>query len=404
MYFGYVVPVQNPVSPIITGQRNAYMRSSKNDTAFNYNLADAQATAVEPAAPQDFPYGVYEKYEQERRDRCRSFQTAETGVLVYRRMRAGACFSAGCANPQKSLELQLGALRAGTGYAADIPNFLEPWYGIGLIASAFGAGYKWEPGQAPAILPPFRSIQEALNYPFTPVAETAIGRHTLDMIEYFVKATGGRLPVSLSDTQSPLNAASLIVDVSNLLMDAVDEPDTARRFFDRIKDLQIEFIHEQQKRIGNAIVWPGHGFASSREFKGLGQSDDNVLMMSNDMYQEVAAPSLCACAQPFGGVAFHSCGNWSNKLPIIRELPGIRIVDAAFGPSTDPGPNPPEPFAEALSGTGIILNARIVGSPDTVLEQVEKLWRPGMKLIVVTYCQTPAEQAEVYERIHQVCV
>lgn len=34
---------------------------------------------------------------------------------------------------------------------------------------------------------------------------------------------------------------------------------------------------------------------------------------------------------------------------------------------------------------------------------VRRLWAPGMKLIVVTYCQTPQEQDEVYERIHELC-
>ncbi len=88
-------------------------------------------------------------------------------------------------------------------------------------------------------------------------------------------------------------------------------------------------------------------------------------------------------------------------MPVVRELPGLRMVDAAFGPATDPCPNPPEPFADALAGTGIVLNARVVGPPDTVLAQVRPLWRPRMKLIVVTYCETPAEQAEAYERVRE---
>ncbi len=35
---------------------------------------------------------------------------------------------------KKSLEWQLGALKKSMEYKADIPNFLEPWYGIGTIA------------------------------------------------------------------------------------------------------------------------------------------------------------------------------------------------------------------------------------------------------------------------------
>jgi hypothetical protein len=78
------------------------------------------------------------------------------------------------------------------------------WYGIGIIASAFGADYIWKEKQAPAIRPKFGSVKEALDYRPAPVSQTRIGRHTLDMIDYFPDKTGGRVPMSLTDTQSPL--------------------------------------------------------------------------------------------------------------------------------------------------------------------------------------------------------
>ena len=264
--------------------------------------------------------------------------------------------------------------------------------------------YEWLEGQAPAVRHPFQSVREALEAPAQSIAETSIGRHTLDMIRYFMAETGGRLPISLTDTQSPLNAACMLVDTSGFLLDCVDDPDAVRAFLRRLADLQVEFVRKQQEIMGDRLVWPGHGFASSPVFSGLGQSDDNILMMSNEMYSDLAAPFLCASAEPFGGPVFHSCGNWSEKLPVITKLPGVRTVDAAFGDATDPDPNPAEPFAAALAGTGIVLNSRIVGPPDHVLDIVRRLWTSELKLIVVTYCETPAEQAEVYERIHGMCL
>jgi alkanesulfonate monooxygenase SsuD/methylene tetrahydromethanopterin reductase-like flavin-dependent oxidoreductase (luciferase family) len=50
-----------------------------------------------------------------------------------------------------------------------------------------------------------------------------------------------------------------------------------------------------------------------------------------------------------------------------------------------------------------VVNARIVGGPETVAGSVRKLWKPGMKLIVVTYCQNSEEQADVYDRIYEIC-
>ena len=56
------------------------------------------------------------------------------------------------------------------------------------------------------------------------------------------------------------------------------------------------------------------------------------------------------------------------------------------------------------SEDGVVINARIVGDPETIEQKVKRLWTPGMKLVVVTYCQTPEEQERAYEIIHDICV
>ena len=79
------------------------------------------------------------------------------------------------------------------------------------------------------------------------------------------------------------------------------------------------------------------------------------------------------------------------------------MSDAAFTPETDPAPNLPAPFADTLAGTGIVLNARMVGDPAVVEETTRALWRPNLKLLAVTYSSTPEEQREAYHIIHSIC-
>ena len=38
------------------------------------------------------------------------------------------------------------------------------------------------------------------------------------------------------------------------------------------------------------------------------------------------------------------------------------MVDAAFTPQTDPSPNDGTRFAEVFAGTGVVVNARMVGN------------------------------------------
>ena len=370
---------------------------------FDTELADSQATIVEPIAPEAFDFDAYQAYETDLLPKCKSFWNSTGGVLVYRRMRVAEVFSYGCRDMKASLAMQLGALQQSMQFAADIPNFLEPWYGIGTVASSCGIDYAWHEGQAPAFAHKFKTVKEALDASWVPVKDTPIGHTTLEMIDYFLEKTNGRIPFSLCDVQSPFNVAALIVDMSALFMGLYDCPDLVVELLERITERMTEFAHEQVKRIGEALVWPGHGFASSREFDGLGMSDDNSMMLSADQYQQFAVPAMVKAAADFAGPVFHSCGNWSHLAPIVRQIPGLRMVDGAFGAQTDPSPNDGKVFGEVFANSGIIVNARIVGDSSVVAEHVRKLWTPGMKLIVATYCQSPEDQQRAYEMVHEIC-
>ena len=367
---------------------------------FDNSKNDAQATAVEPVKATDFCFETYAEYESGLNEKCKEFVVNPSGVLVYRRMRVAEVFSYGCRDMKQSLEWQLGGLRKSMDYKADIPNFLEPWYGIGTVAGAFGIDYLWHPGQAPATQPEFETIDEALSFEPKAIKDTKAGGHTLNMIEYFLDQTKGMLPMSFSDVQSPFNNATNIVNTSNFLISLILEPEKVVQFLARLADLSIDFYREQEKLIGHRLARPGHGFASSRFFNGFGMSDDNIVMVDPDSYSNFILPSFEKVGTTFGGPVLHSCGNYSDKVVLFSKINNLKMVDAAFTAETDPSPNPALPFVEALSNSGIILNARMVGNFETVQETFSDLMNSTMKIIAVTYAQTPEEQAKVYEMIH----
>jgi len=370
---------------------------------FDQNKADSQATVIEPVAPNAFDFEAYKEYEDGLLDKCKSFWDSDRGILVYRRMRVAEVFSYGCRDMKNSLALQLGGMQKSMDYPADVPNFLEPWYGLGTVASSFGIDYTWHEGQSPAFKPKFNSIKDALDFPVARAKDTPIGQYTLDTIDYFLEQTQGRIPMSLCDVQSPFNVAAEVVDMTALLIALYDCPDKVVELLDRIIMLLSEFSHEQIKRISDALVWPGHGFASSRVFEGFGMADDNSIMLSESQFQKFAASSLVKAARDFAGPVFHSCGNWSHLAPVVKQIPGLRMVDGAFGAQTDPSPNDAEVFGEVFADSGIIVNARIVGDSSEVARQVRKLWAPDMKLIVTTYCHSPEDQQRAYEMVHEIC-
>lgn len=367
---------------------------------FDTSLRDSQSTSVSPLAPERFDLEAYGDYEAALLPGNRAFWEAQSGLLVYRRFRADGVFFDKCRDYKESLALQLGALKASMPYKSDVANFLEPWYGIGYIASAFGADYRWIPNQAPDMEPLFKSCAELLAQEPKPLAETAIGKHILEMTEYFLDKTKGRVPVSLTDIQSPLNMVSYLMPVTDLFMEFLFDPEGLKKAARLVTELLMDFLKVQRGLIGDALALPGHGFASSREFKGIGASDDISLMVSAEDYEDIFMPLDQELGDLFGGFVYHSCGNWAAKIDMLGRYSNILGADGAFGPETDPAPNDPALFGERFVGKGIYLNARAVGNPDDAFDVFQKLWRPDQKLIAVTYCATPDEQAALYDRLH----
>lgn len=369
---------------------------------FDTSLADSQGTSVQALSPKAFDLQAYCDYEAELLEGCNNFWKSPGGIAVYRRFRVPEVFSWACADRKLSLELQLGALKKSMAYKADIPNFLEPWYGIGVVASAFGIPYIWNEGQAPAVESSYKTAKEVLAAKKGSVAESPAGKHVLETIEYFLDKTKGMIPVSLSDTQSPLNiVSSYLMDSSSFMYEIYDHPEELKTLLLDVAEMEADFLRVQQALIGEVLVKPGHGFASARCFDGVGFSDDNILMFSDEVYEDFAIPSLLKAAEGFAGPVFHSCGDWSWRAELVKRIPGLLMADAAVGKMTDPSPNNLEMLAQAFSESEVILHTRIVGSPETIRIYAPHLRNRKLKTIIATYCQTPAEQEEVYTLIHQ---
>jgi hypothetical protein len=368
-------------------------------TTFQYQKRDSQSTMVAPVSAENFDFEAYQEYEASLFDRQKAFLQKDSGILVYRRVRADGVFYDKCRNKKESLELQLGALQKSMEFQADIANFLEPWYGIGYIAGCFGGSYEFPENQAPVVKPMFHSMEELLNAAANPIEKTEMGRHILEMTEYFMDKTKGRVPVSLTDVQSPINMLSYLLPITDLFMEVYDDPEGVKEGAMLLAGLLRDFLKKQQTIIGDALALPGHGFASSRVLKGIGLSDDNSIMISEEDYEELFQPADELLGEAFGGLVFHSCGTWENKISMVKNLGGILMADGAFTAETDPSPNSPEPFREGFSGSGLILNARAVGAD--AKETFRRLYGKGMKLIAVTYCESAAEQKALYQYLHE---
>lgn len=370
---------------------------------FDTTKKDSMAMPVVQTEASKFDFTCYAAFAAEADQRYAAFLAKKQGVAVWQRVRAGEVFRDGCRDRQESLRWQLGALVRTMDYLTDAPTYLEPWYGIGTTAAAFGADYEWFPGQSPAVMPRYLSVDGVPEKLERLPGLAPVLASTLMTIEYFLEQTHGLVPMSWCDIQGPINAAGGLVDVSQFLAAFYEEPERVQAILATVSDELIRFTQKQSELIGGLLARPGHGFASSRAGTGIGLSTDNLIMVSPAMFEEFCVADCERVGDAFGGTAIHSCGNWGRWIESVKKIKNLTMVDGAFSPQTDPAYNKCEEFRDALAGTGVILHARLVGDYDEVISHVRRLWKPGLKLIVGTHVQDPQEQHRLYHTIHEIC-
>ena len=151
--------------------------------------------------------------------------------------------------------------------------------------SAFDIDYIQSREQAPATKSKFQTIDKELAHQFKQVKETPVEHHSLNMFESIQHPTKRKLPLSFSDSQSPFNNATNIVYTSNFLIPMIIAPENILQFFDLQGYLMIDYYREQEKLIIS-------------EFEKDGKA--------------------------FGWPVFHSCGNYSDKIELIKKNEGLK--------------------------------------------------------------------------------
>jgi hypothetical protein len=272
--------------------------------------------------------------------------------------------------------------------------YLEPWIGVGVYATAFGGVYLWREDNAPDTHYTYHKIEQVRNLDYPDYRKSPIMQMVLDCIDYMKEKTLGMIPISCTDTQSPSDTSTLILDTSEFFTACYTDEEIIFDFMKKVTDMIIEFSHVQAERIGKDL-WtrPGHMMVSSTAYRGLSISDDNLAVCSPKINQKIAFPFNQLIANAFDGVAIHSCGDWSKTMQLLGQMTNVLNVECSTSLVCDPTPNKPAEIRDALKGKGIIAKVRMGDDLAEVIPQLEALADKDLKLIIeLTYSEDKAEK------------
>ena len=324
---------------------------------------------------------LYLRRREERRERIQRFWNGDLGFLIVQRPTYhlwGECNSVEgvWGNNLRHLESWLGMP-----WSDELPH-LQAWFGTGVYANAFGCEYLWREEAPPDTHLRYHRIEEVRGITAPDWRGSPVMGMVLDCIDLLKERTRGRFPIALTDTQSPFDTATLVLDTSEFFTACYLEEETVVQLMAAITTLILEFSREQARHIGEDLVSrPGHVMPSLTGFRGITLSDDNLAVSSPHINEKFSLRFDQYIAERMGGAAVHSCGVWDQTM---RLLPGrgVMAVDCSVSPRWDPTPMTPQKVRAALGGTGIVVKARCGGTREEIEQAISALAGPDMRLIL----------------------
>jgi len=326
-------------------------------------------------------HDLYLKRQEERLERVKRFWAGERNFLIVQRPDYhlwGECNSVEGVwlNNVRHMESWLSME-----WSDELPH-MQPWFGTGVYANAFGCEYLWRTGQAPDTRVRYHSIEEVRGLEMPDWRKSPVMGMVLECIDVLKERTRGRFPIALTDTQSPCDTATLVLDTTEFFVGCYTDEETISELMDLVSSLIVDYSREQARHIGEELVSrPGHVMPSLPGFRGITLSDDNLAVSSPELNLKFSLQFDHKIAEKMGGAAVHSCGVWDHTMKL---LPGhnVMAVDCSVSPRWDPTPMTPEAVRAALAGSGIVVKARCGGTKDEIEHAVSALAGKDMRLIL----------------------
>jgi hypothetical protein len=209
-----------------------------------------------------------------------------------------------------------------------VPYFM-PWFGTGVLASAFGCRIKPATGHGddPGVISSSIDTPSDIAHMKLPdPCQAGDMPRVIKFMEYARQFSD--LPVGLTDINSPLCTAAQICGYDNLFVWMYEEPDAVHELLAIITQTLIRWVKIQKEIIGEPLnqsnglqgVWSPSG-------NGIWLSDDDLVSIGPELYDEFFVPHYSRIFETFGGGTIHFCGKGNHQLDNLLNIKNIRAVN-----------------------------------------------------------------------------
>jgi corrinoid protein of di/trimethylamine methyltransferase len=208
-----------------------------------------------------------------------------------------------------------------------VPYFM-PWFGTGVLASAFGAKIRVpdDPSDDPAVLEPL--IKTPADAARLRLPETGVHGwmpRVLEAIDYAVAA--GDIPVGLTDMQGPLDTLGQMCGQSQLYQWMYSEPAMIHDLMSLVTEAFIQWVKVQKERTGEPLEWSNGLQGSFSPGCGVWESDDDLVLVDARLYGEFVVPYVSRIFNAFGSGSVHFCGSGAQQLENLQRIENLKVIN-----------------------------------------------------------------------------
>ncbi len=134
-----------------------------------------------------------------------------------------------------------------------------------------------------------------------------------------------------SDTQSPMDVLTEIMDTQEAMCAMYEEPEPIHALLDMLTESIEEINRFQAGTVQNWLGF-GHDYPITR---GIHLSDDDAAFLSPRIYEEFAAPYAERLSRAFGGLTLHCCMRYRQCIEPMSRVEGLMGFDPQFAHHSD---------------------------------------------------------------------
>ena len=208
--------------------------------------------------------------------------------------------------------------------------YLMPWYGTGVLASAFGVPVKFQEGMDPAVgLAPIRDAGQLGDLKRPDPQRDGLMPRVLQTIRAMRQKSD--LPVSFTDCQGPLTTAMQIVGYDRLIYWMYDYPEKVHELMGLVTEALIDWVKLQKAVAGCGPAGDCYvlGVKVPDGLGGVWIADDDSVIFGDELYREFVVPYNGRILTAFGGGAIHYCGKANQHIESFLETDGLRAIHNA---------------------------------------------------------------------------